>query len=87
MDGIFPAIGKLRIPVSGLVLTSVPHSLLSQCLPVVEVPDFIALSVDSYFRGRAPSQMSGNPEGPRGQEPSAWQRLQYLPFGAHHTLC
>ena len=37
---------------------------------IAEVPDSVALSFDSYFRVRLPSQMSSDPEDPRGSEPS-----------------
>lgn len=41
-------------------------------------------SVDSYYRAKAPSQVAGNPEGSRGQKPSAWQGFQHPPSGAQH---
>lgn len=84
MDGLFLAPRKLRIPVSGPGPTRVPHSP-TPVSAIAEVPDSVALHFDSYFRARLPSQMSSNPEDPRGNDPSAWQCLQNPPLRAHHT--
>lgn len=65
MNGLVPTTGKLRIPIHGPRTIQVPHSLLPQSLPIAEVPDSLALPVDSYFKARAPSHRSDNTSGPR----------------------